>query len=137
MSFRNLMKMLTGGSEFNLPLLSDAYEIGEDEFLEIGMDGEDLTYHVSYPSGLTREFKDYVGLHRELTRFITNNEHREEVIRYATNWRRTVFFPSIMQQFVRLPDGRINFGGMGNSSLHLHPRLMRLHMKYNVNGGSE
>jgi hypothetical protein len=132
---RNLFKLLLG-EDFNLPLLNDAYEIAADEFIEIGMDPSDLTYFVEYPSGLAKEFDSVQDLHRELIKFIPNEERREDVIRYATNWRRTVFFPALGSQFIRFPDGRINFGGAGNSRLSLPPQLMQLHIKYNT-GGSE
>lgn len=132
---RKLFRMLMG-EDFNLPLLNDAYEIADDEFVEIGMDSGDLEYYVVYPSGLSREFARADDLHAELRRFVKGDYDRiEEIIRYATNWRSTVFFPSLQQQFMRFPDGRINFGGLGNRILHLEPRLVKLHNKYN-NGGS-
>ena len=125
------------GEDFNLPLLGDAYDIADDEFIEIGLDSGDLEYYIVYPSGLSREFSRVEDLHRDMRRFVKDDERIEHIIRYATNWRRTVFFPSLNQQFMRFPDGRINFGGLGNRTLHLEPRLMKLHRKYNVNGGSE
>jgi hypothetical protein len=132
---RKIFKMLLGET-FDLPLLGDAYDVEPDQYIEIGMDSSDLTYYIEYPSGLSREFARPEGLHRELRRFVRNDERIEEMIRYATNWRRTVFFPSLGQQFMRFTDGRINFGGLGNSKLQLSPVLMNLHVKHNVNGGS-
>ena len=135
MSIRSLFKTLLG-EDFHLPLLSDAYDVADDEFIEIGMDDSDLTYWVSYPSGLSREFNNTEDLHRELARIIPNFERREEMIRYATNWRSTAYFPSLRQQFVRLPDNRIIFGQLGASRLQLTRPLMALHLKYNCGGGT-
>jgi hypothetical protein len=129
---RGLFKLLMGEG-FNLPLLGDAYDIADDEFLEIGMDSDSLEYYIVYPSGLSREFERPEGLHSEMKRFVNNDERIEEMIRFATNWRRSVLFPSLGQQFMRFPDGRINFGGLGNHALFLPPVLMKLHNKYNLN----
>lgn len=131
---RALFKMLLGEG-FNLPLLKDAYEVADDQFIEIGMDSGGLEYYIELPSGLSKEFKRADELHRELKKFIDDDDRAETIIRYATNWRRTVYFPHLKQQFMRFPDGRINFGGLGNSSLKLSPDLMKLHVKYNGNNG--
>jgi len=99
---------------FKLPELNDAYLIEDGQYIEISLDSYSLEYSVIYPSGLIKEFTEERLLTLELMRYVKDSDKREDIIRYATNWRRIAFYPKTLQCNIIFPDGRVGMGGYGN-----------------------
>jgi hypothetical protein len=100
--------------DYKLPTLSSARVVEKDQHIEIGMNSETMVYYIEYPSGFSKEFEKAVELAEELKTWIKDEERIEDMIRYATNWRSTAFFPSTGIQYIKLPDGRVGYPGFGN-----------------------
>lgn len=112
-------------TDHNLPILDGTFEVGRDEYVEISMNDSKLTYSIKWPSGYFKENLSTAELNTELIRLVPQAERREQVIRYATDKRRTAFFPhhgpsgrpGFGVQYIIFPgsENRIYFGGGGNS----------------------
>ena len=102
------------GEDYKLPLLNDAYTIGVDEYIDIYVDSYTLKYYITYPSGLSKELATAKELDTELLLTVKDPEQVEHIIRYATNWRHTAYYPATNMQYIVFPDGRIGRGGYGN-----------------------
>lgn len=115
-------RFMTKANEYNLPVLEGTFDVARDEYIEISINSETLAYSIHWPSGYFKKGLSTEQLHDELKRVVTDGERREQVIRYATDKRRTALFPNHGRkgqgiQYIMFPgpDNRIYFGGGGNS----------------------
>jgi hypothetical protein len=78
------------------------------------MDSFTLKYYITYPSGLSKELASASETKDELVKTVKDPEQVEHILRYATNWRHTAYYPATNMQYIVFPDGRIGRGGYGN-----------------------
>jgi hypothetical protein len=102
------------------PVLASTFIVGEEQYFELALDSYTLDYYIEYPSG----YFAYMPVHEmreHLKRHFSDDERVEDVLSYATNFRRSVIFPHKGRkgwglQYRMFPGTEkvIDFGGAGS-----------------------
>lgn len=113
-------------NQYNLPYLNDTFLVGPKDHIEITLDSQTLKYKVHYPSNHFVEGLNPEAVKAQISRYNPDPDFLTRLIEYVTNWRRVAYFPNEQIFYSKFPNGRINFGGLGNSKRFTDDYIWRI-----------